>query len=164
MSGASSLWRTSGLGASGHVRVSRFLGVAPAGRAGASRRFGVSRYAWVVLCAAIVWLGAPAVASASTGWGPPANINSSNPINSVSCPTSSFCVAVTGSQNPGDALIDQNGSWGSPSSIDGTATLSSVSCSSASYCVAVDESGNEVTYDNGTWSAQRARRFRPRSA
>ncbi len=155
VSGASSLWRTSGLSASGRLRVSPLLRVAQR-RSRASRRLGVSRYAWVVVCAGILWLGAPTVASAATGWGPPANINSSNPINSVSCPTSSFCVAVTGSQNPGDVLIDQNGTWGSPSSIDGTATLSSVSCSSASYCVAVDESGNEVTYDNGTWSTPAA--------
>jgi len=154
VSGASSLWRIGGLGASGRLRVSGFLGVAPR-RAGASRRFGVSRYAWVVLCAAIVWLGAPAVASASTGWGPPTRVPFNNGLTSISCPTSSFCVALA-NQSPGDALIYQNGSWGSPSTIDLNGGLTSVSCSSDLYCVAVDSGGNEMTYDNGTWSAPAA--------
>ena len=99
-----------------------------------------------------MWLGAPAVASAATGWGPPTDINGNNGINSVSCPTSSFCVAL-GGQPVTDALIYQNGTWGSPSEIDSNGGLTSVSCSSDSYCVAVDNGGNEVTYDNGTWSA-----------
>ncbi len=106
------------------------------------------------MCAAVAWLGAPAVASASTGWGPPTQINNNSGVNSVSCPTSSFCVAL-GGQPVTDALIFQNGSWGSPSTIDSNA-LTSVSCSSESYCVAVDSAGNEVTYDNGTWSAPAA--------
>jgi hypothetical protein len=154
VSGASSLSRIGGLGASGRLRVSGFLGIAPR-RYCVSRRFGVSRYAWVVLCAAIVWLGAPAVASASTGWGPPTRINSNNGLASISCPTSSFCVAL-GGQPVTDALIFQNGSWGSPSTIDSNGGLTSVSCSSDLYCVAVDNTGNEVTYDNGTWSAPAA--------
>ena len=119
---------------------------------GSSRRLGVSRCLWVVLCGAIVWLGAPAVASASTGWGPPTDINGNNGIDSVSCPTSSFCVAL-GGQPVTDALIFQNGSWGAASTIDGNGGLTSVSCSSDSYCVAVDTGGNEVTYDDGAWSA-----------
>ncbi len=97
-----------------------------------------------------MWLGAPAVASAATGWGPPTDINGNNGINSVSCPTSSFCVAL-GGQPVTDALIYQNGTWGLPSTIDSN-SLTSVSCSSDTYCVAVDSAGNEVTYDNGTWS------------
>ena len=126
MSGASALWRTGGRGASGRPGVSRSFGVAGR-RMGSSRRLGVSRCLWVVLCAAIVWLGAPAVASASTGWGPPTDINGNNGIDSVSCPTSSFCVAL-GGQPVTDALIFQNGSWGAASTIDGNGGLTSVSC------------------------------------
>jgi hypothetical protein len=149
VSGASALWSIGGRGLFRRLGVSGPVGVA---RQRAFRRLGVSRYVWVVLCAAIVWLGAPAVASAATGWGPPTDINSNNGINSVSCPTSSFCVAL-GGQPVTDALIFQNGSWGSPSTIDSNGGLTSVSCSSDSYCVAVDNGGNELTYDNGTWSA-----------
>jgi hypothetical protein len=112
-------------------------------------RLGVFGRVWLVLCAVIVWFGAPAAALASTGWSAPTDINGNNGLSSVSCPTSSFCVAV-GPTN-GVAVIYQDGSWGSPSLIDSGGTLTSVSCSSDSYCVAVDSSGDELTYENGSW-------------
>jgi hypothetical protein len=109
-----------------------------------------NRRLWLVLGVAIVLCGAPSAASAAAGWSSPANIDSSNGITSVSCPTDSFCVAV---DSGGSALIYSNGSWSQPASIDSNGTLTSVSCSSASYCIAVDQSGHAVSYDNGTWSS-----------
>jgi hypothetical protein len=65
-------------------------------------------------------------------------------LNSVSCPTASFCMAL----DLGDALTYSNGKWPAPVSIDpnGT-TLNSVSCPTASFCMAVDQDGNSLSYN-----------------
>lgn len=103
---------------------------------------GSSRDDWVVLCAVVVWFGAPAAALAFTGWSAPTDINGDNGLSSVCSPTSPFCVAVS-TQN-GAALTYQNGTWSSTSTVDNGNGLTSVSCSSVSYCVAVDNAGNRA--------------------
>src|ERR1019366_3194297 len=73
-------------------------------------------------------------------------------LESVSCPTTSFCVAVDES---GYVLTYNGSSWSSPDEIDpGTGqTLTSVSCPTASFCVAVDMMGNVLTYNGSSWSS-----------
>jgi hypothetical protein len=69
------------------------------------------------------------------------------PLASVSCPSSSFCVAVDYS---GNALTFNGSSWSAPASID-PAGLLSVSCTTASFCVAVGD--NALTFNGSSWSA-----------
>jgi hypothetical protein len=71
-------------------------------------------------------------------------------LTSVSCPTSSFCMAV---DSNGHAITYSNGTWSSPQSIDSNSYLTSVSCPTTSFCMAVDLYGNAITYSNGTWSS-----------
>ena len=92
---------------------------------------------------------------ATTGtltWGSPTSVDpNGGGFNSVSCPSSSFCVAVDEAGN----MVTFNGtSWSAPTSIDpGGGVMTSVSCSSASFCVAVDMDGNAVLFNGSTWSA-----------
>ena len=69
---------------------------------------------------------------------------------SVSCPSSSFCVAVDTS---GNAITYNGSSWSPPQNIDGTVELISVSCPSVSFCLAKGRDGTVVTYNGSTWSA-----------
>ncbi|MCL6104945.1 MAG: IPT/TIG domain-containing protein [Actinobacteria bacterium] len=78
--------------------------------------------------------------------------------NSISCASSSFCVAAA-NDGQGDVSIYNGSSWSPATPIDpppsGYAvlnTLTSVSCPSSSFCVAVDVGGNAITYSSGTWS------------
>jgi hypothetical protein len=88
-------------------------------------------------------------------WSSPQSIDPYNPntaqgiLESVSCATASFCVAVDYS---GNALTWDGSSWSSPQSIDPNG-LYSVSCPSASFCAAVDGSGNALTWDGSSWSS-----------
>jgi hypothetical protein len=68
---------------------------------------------------------------------------------SVSCPSTTFCVMV---DDHGHAAIYQNQLWTAPTGIDGAQKLNSVSCPSTSFCVAVDSSGDALTYDGSKWS------------
>jgi hypothetical protein len=71
-------------------------------------------------------------------WSAPRDVDGVS-LDSVSCASSSFCMAVDAQ---GDALTYTNGSWSSPTAISGAGVLDSVSCTSASFCVAVDDLGN----------------------
>ncbi|MHB1891501.1 MAG: IPT/TIG domain-containing protein, partial [Acidimicrobiales bacterium] len=68
----------------------------------------------------------------------------------VSCPTSSFCVAVDTS---GNAFAYDGASWSQPLSIDQGNALTSVSCATDVFCMAVDSAGNALLYDGSSWSA-----------
>jgi RHS repeat-associated protein len=85
-------------------------------------------------------------------WSAPASIDSGRYIASVSCPTSSFCVAVDGS---GNALKYNGTSWSAPSNIDSGAAIAAVSCTSSSFCEAVDGSGHALKYNGSTWSSSK---------
>ncbi|MGA2454225.1 MAG: hypothetical protein ABSG93_11955 [Solirubrobacteraceae bacterium] len=80
-----------------------------------------------------------------SSWSAPTSIDGGRVLNSVSCPSSSFCVAV---DRPGNALIYSGGAWSAPASIDGGDGLDSVSCPSASFCMAIG--GDWPTNDGGT--------------
>jgi hypothetical protein len=84
--------------------------------------------------------------SSQTGplaWSQPSSIDASGGgLNAVSCPSSSFCVAVDSNAN---ALTFNGCKWSQSSSIDAKGGgLNAVSCPSSSFCVAVDGNGNAV--------------------
>jgi hypothetical protein len=60
-------------------------------------------------------------------------------LNTVSCPTTTFCATVDAI---GNVLTFNGTSWSAPQSIDGDTQLTSVSCPSSSFCIAVDNDGN----------------------
>ena len=82
-------------------------------------------------------------------WGSASSVDGTNAINSISCATSSFCVAVDGT---GNALEYTGSSWSSALNIDGTNNIKSVSCPTTMFCEAVDASGNALTFSGTTWS------------
>jgi hypothetical protein len=78
---------------------------------------------------------------------------------SISCPSTSFCMAVdsTPGISPADyrggyAFTYTAGRWSDGLKIDPNGDLSGVSCFSTSFCAAVDESGYAFTYAAGHWS------------
>ena len=77
----------------------------------------------------------------------------SKQINAVSCPSSSFCMAVDAG---GSALQYVGGHWSAPVVVDPGGDLSSVSCLAASACTAVDSTDAVFTYDGTQWSAHSA--------
>ncbi len=82
-------------------------------------------------------------------WSNPAAIDTTNKgLSSVSCATSTFCVAV----DSAGYETTYTGTWSTPSKIDTNGGLTSISCTSSTFCVAVDSAGYETTY-TGTWSA-----------
>ncbi len=68
----------------------------------------------------------------------------------VSCPTTSFCMAV---DELGQALVWNGQAWSAPMAADPLgAPLTGVSCPTATFCVAVDKHGGILQWHAGTWS------------
>jgi hypothetical protein len=80
-----------------------------------------------------------------SAWSTPVLINSAT-IESISCPSSSFCVAVG---LDGEITTFNGGEWSSPRVVDAQRTLDSVSCPTQSFCLAIDQSGYAVTLTEG---------------
>ncbi|MDA8399375.1 MAG: hypothetical protein M0008_04900 [Actinomycetota bacterium] len=78
-------------------------------------------------------------------WSPGLGIGTKPGLDSVSCPTTGFCVAV---DSRGNEYTYSGGSWSPGRRIDTNnfAILFSVSCPTAGFCVAVDAGGYEYTY------------------
>lgn len=74
-----------------------------------------------------------------TTWGSPLKVTSdSAPFASVSCPTSSFCMAV----DAGSYVVTYNrSSWSLPRHGPGSNLISALTCDSPSLCMAVDTAG-----------------------
>ncbi|MDA8067055.1 MAG: DUF4232 domain-containing protein [Actinomycetota bacterium] len=104
-------------------------------------------HAAAVVGAVAIGLLAPSAALAASSWSGPAGIDA-NALNSVSCPSASFCAAVDGA---GGALTYNGSTWSTPAAVD-TTSLVAVSCPSASFCAAVDGAGGALTYNGSTWS------------
>ncbi len=84
-------------------------------------------------------------------WSAPSTVDSTRLMSSVSCTSSSFCMAVDTSGH----VVKYNGtSWSAPSDIDGTASIESVSCTSSSFCMAVDSFGYYLTFNGSTWTSR----------
>jgi hypothetical protein len=103
--------------------------------------------------------GAVIIYSGGT-WSDPVSIDSGSELTGVSCPSSTFCVAV---DNGGNAFtytgtaVDQTGntytyngySWNPPDDVDNGNEFTQVSCHSATFRVAVDNNGNAAVMTNG---------------
>jgi hypothetical protein len=83
-------------------------------------------------------------------WGKPHRIDS-QPLVSVSCPKSDFCVAT---DQAGDALTYDGTSWSPPAPIGPNGVeATQVSCVAAGFCAAVlDQGADIVTYSASKWS------------
>ncbi len=76
---------------------------------------------------------------------PPGPESSGTP--AVSCPTTTFCMAVALDSQVGT----WNGTWSAPSTLGGAAALQALSCSSPTFCVALDGIGDGYVF-TGSWS------------
>ncbi len=87
-------------------------------------------------------------------------LGSSSPLGSVSCVSSSFCVAANGG---GEALFYEGNKWTQAIAVvkqtvvqafqSQYGSLTSISCASKDFCIAVGNNGYEYTFRNGIWSA-----------
>jgi hypothetical protein len=81
-----------------------------------------------------------------SSWSGPDAVDVGHDLVSVSCPSTSFCMAVDSS---GQAAGRSGGSWGLQPL--GSAAAA-VSCPSAGSCLAVARSGATTSYANGRWT------------
>ena len=100
-------------------------------------------------------LGFAPLTASGPGWSAPVAVDNvqlpNGPsLNSVSCPTTSFCMAVDGN---GNAFTWNGTSWSKPISVDSNVIFHSVSCPLASFCMAIGipegTVGNDETF---TWN------------
>ena len=84
-----------------------------------------------------------------SSWSSPDRISVGPVLQSVSCPSASFCVALSFT-----SLFTYNGtSWSTPDVVEpAEGFLNYISCPSPSFCAAVDAEGYAVTYDGSSWS------------
>ena len=97
-------------------------------------------------------------------WSSGVQVSPSDLLESISCVSSSFCMATGDEDNgsgAGSAFTYSNGSWSSGVQLSATDLVGDVSCASESFCVAVGENGSEdqprsysFTYSNGSWSSE----------
>jgi RHS repeat-associated protein len=84
----------------------------------------------------------------STTWTAPSTIDSTRSLSSISCVSTTFCMAVDTS----GYVVQFNGSTWTASNKDSTRDIAGVSCTSTTFCMAVDESGYYLKYNGSTWS------------
>ncbi len=85
-------------------------------------------------------------------WSKPVATKAAEALTSVSCPSATFCTAVS---YDGRAVSYDGSTWSAATNIDsrsGSNGLQSISCPSAKFCAAVDGQGNAVTYNGSKWS------------
>ena len=107
-----------------------------------------ARLSLALAAAALLGVPAGAGAAAPLSWSAGPSIGSA--VDGLSCPTSSFCLAVdgTGDVLEGDPL---SGSWRTADTL--TSALVSISCASESVCFAVDEAGEVLSSSDPTDAA-----------
>jgi hypothetical protein len=81
-------------------------------------------------------------------WGSPTDLAGTGGGGPVSCPTATFCAAVSG----GSQVVTYNGSaWSAPTTVDSNEDLIAITCVSASFCMTISE--HDLSIFNGTsWS------------
>jgi hypothetical protein len=101
---------------------------------------------------ALLAASAGAASQSPPRWSEPSQLAGVRFLTAVSCPSSTFCVAVGG----GRAVTDRDGHWGRGRKIDANTSINSglvtVSCVSATFCVAGDGRGNAFVYNGTSWS------------
>ena len=81
-------------------------------------------------------------------WATASDIDSTRSIDTISCESSTFCVAAGAS----GYAATYTGSWATATDADSTRTIKAVLCPSSTLCVAVDSSGYATTYNASTWA------------
>ncbi len=105
-------------------------------------------------CAALDYNPGHAFIYDGSTWSAYAEPASPRRLESMSCASESFCVAVGSAEPlPGEAATYNGSTWTAPVEIDSSAGLWKVSCPSATFCAAVDLRGNVLTYNGSSWSA-----------
>ncbi|HEY2272332.1 MAG TPA: IPT/TIG domain-containing protein [Jatrophihabitantaceae bacterium] len=94
--------------------------------------------------------GSRAATLDGTEWSKPVTIDSHR-LQSVSCSSSHYCVAV---DIRGYAITYNGNRWGTPQAIDLGRRLK-VSCAAGQVCAAIDSGGHALVLKNGTWSKPR---------
>jgi tetratricopeptide (TPR) repeat protein len=95
----------------------------------------------------------PAATVALGTWSSTQQLDPNGYLESVSCPTTTFCAAV---DDGGYGLTYSDGVWSSAQRIDANGYLGyleSVSCPTTTFCAAVDDEGYGLTYSGGKWSS-----------
>jgi hypothetical protein len=88
---------------------------------------------------------------ANGSWQAAVNVDPVGGLGSISCPTTSFCLATDYS---GNFVTWSNGAWSDLQSFDDDQAIpEAVSCASPSDCVAVDDYGYAWTWSSGSWSS-----------
>jgi len=87
----------------------------------------------------------------SAGSGAVTDIDGKTRINTVSCPTTTFCAA--GDDN-GDAILYDGSAWSAPTSVFPASDMGiqALSCATPSFCMAVSYLGGYSTFNGTTWS------------
>ena len=83
-----------------------------------------------------------------TGWSGPAVLDPPGGLNSVSCPTATFCVAPT----TGGYVTFDGTSW-TRHEVPSWLTAGPVSCPAINFCASVDVYGEASTFDGSSWTA-----------
>ena len=91
--------------------------------------------------------GGQAAVFTGSAWLAPVTVSSADKINSLSCPSDSFCMAVSVA---GLAYTYSASGWSSPANADEPIPLVDVSCAGTAFCVAVSNTGRAYFY-NGSW-------------
>jgi hypothetical protein len=99
-------------------------------------------------------------------WGAPDTIDPPNPadpaqyLTSVSCPTTTFCMAVDGNGNhflaasAGNVFIYNGSSWSQPRSVaNHSGGFADLSCPTSTFCAAFLTYGGAITYHGSSWSS-----------
>jgi hypothetical protein len=107
---------------------------------------------FVVIASALT---VPSTGGAANGWSGATTIDNPNPPEYISCPSSTFCVAVG---TNGYAQTFNGTSWGTPQFVDPSQNLSgspltSISCPSSSFCAAVDLAGRAIQFNGSSWTS-----------
>jgi hypothetical protein len=96
--------------------------------------------------------------TAALEWSAPLSVDPDRGFpDSVSCTSSTFCMAV---DYYGAAFEYRGSTWSTPKSIDpptkNNPAFESVSCPTSTFCAAVDDQDNVLTYRANTWTSQKS--------
>ncbi|HXB46240.1 MAG TPA: hypothetical protein VNW50_00655 [Streptosporangiaceae bacterium] len=92
--------------------------------------------------------GGQAAVFNGSAWSAPVTISNADQIESLSCPSDSFCMAVSAA---GLAYTYSTSGWSSSVNAAAPIPLVQVSCADTTFCVAVSSTGRAYFY-NGSWS------------
>ena len=109
----------------------------------------LSSYSIITSLATVPSYGTAAV-NPGLNWSSPLQIDAQGGgINSISCVSSTFCVAV---DNSGNWLEYQSGIWSKPTNFDSVPVIG-VSCVSSTFCVAIDLANQALVFNGTSWAA-----------